>query len=180
MPVTTVTAKPVPAVIATSGRNFQLLSGGEVTVKFYGVNGDWEEEVELSVGDSLEFEQRFARFTVQTQYETRVSFYSGFAKMRRSKQDLVVTGTTSIKTSQKQVTKVESMLIEPNRNRRNVVVFPLNDTIYVGGLGTSQNDKLPVPVGGSITLDTQAAIYVTQDQSSANDFADVRILEEFN
>lgn len=180
MPNITVTSKPAPASVARSGTKFQLLSGGEVTVTFYGVNAQWEEELTLTVGDSLSFDEKYTRFTIQSEYETKVSIYSGFADMRRARQDLTMIGATQIKSRMVEVKKGEKMLIEPNRNRRKLVIKPLSGEIYIGALNTSINDKMPVEYGIPFALETQAAVYAEISPTFEQDKVDVRIIEEIN
>ncbi|MEZ9413643.1 hypothetical protein AB4189_05510 [Vibrio sp. 10N.286.49.E1] len=180
MPIQMLTARPIASSVAKQGKFFQLLSGGELTVKFYGVRAEWEEEITLTVGDSLAFDSAFARFEVSSEYQVQAEIYSGWAKMTRAKQDLTPIGATQIKSRTVSVTKGEKVLIEANRNRRRVTVKPLSGEIYIGALSTSMNDKMPVEVGAPFTLDTQATIYAQISPNFTCDTVDVRIIEEIN
>ncbi|HFG1968639.1 TPA: hypothetical protein ACGF6M_001906 [Vibrio cholerae] len=180
MPTMTVTSKPSPSLISRSGTNFQLLSGGEVVIKFSGLNAGWEEELTLSVGDSLSFNEKFVNFTIHSEYESSVTFYCGFADMRRAKQDLIPVGTTLIKSRMVEVVKGEKILIEPNRLRRKLIIKPLSGEIYIGGLNTNMNDKMPVEYGVPFVLETQAAVYAEISPSFEREKVDVRIIEEIN
>ncbi|MFA0550940.1 hypothetical protein AB4538_08765 [Vibrio lentus] len=180
MPIQKITAKPIPSSVARHGKFFQLLSGSELTVKFYGVRAEWEEEITLSVGDSLKFDSAFARFEVSSEYQVKAEIYSGWAQMTRAKQDLTPVGTSQIKSRTVTVTKGESMMIEANRDRRRMVIKPLNGQIYIGALATSMNDKMPVEVGTSFSLDTQSAMYAQVAPNFEHATVDVRIIEEIN
>ncbi|WP_425628540.1 hypothetical protein [Vibrio neptunius] len=180
MPVFKVTSRPVASMVAKSGRNIHLLSGGEVTVRFYGVNNAWEEETTMTVGDALEFPDKFAKFEIESEYQINAEFYVGLARMTRNQMDLAMTGTAGIRTGRAEATEVESMVVSDNRARRTVEIMPLNATIYVGSLGTTQNEKVPVPAGTSRTFETQGPIYAQLPQGGDVDVADIRIVEELN
>ncbi|PMH28434.1 hypothetical protein BCU71_07675 [Vibrio lentus] len=180
MPIQKLTVKPIPSSVARQGKFFQLLSGSELTVKFYGVRAEWEEEITLSVGDSLKFDSAFARFEVSSEYQVKAEIYSGWAQMTRAKQDLTPIGATQIKSRTVSVTKGEKMLIEANRQRRSLTVKPLSGEIYIGALSTSMNEKMPLEVGVPLSIDTQGAVYAQISPNFERDTVDVRIIEEIN
>lgn len=180
MPVRKLTAKPTPSSVALSGRYFQLLSGAECLVRFFGSNADFDVEEQVRVGDLLEFPENFARFEISSEYATPIEIYTGQAKLTRSRQDFTLTGASSIKSSAVSVPKAESLLISDNSTRRSVTLTPLNHMIYIGSIGTSINEKTPVAAGQPVTLDVTAAIYAECDPLAASDTADVRLIEEIN
>jgi hypothetical protein len=179
MSILNINVTPSVTTVARMGTNFQLLSGGEITVRFLFADGD-QEQVTVRVGDSLKYSKPYVKFEVSSVFQLQAEMYAGYADMRRAKQDLTPVGTTSLISSSKALGKTEDIIISDNADRRSVIIFPLNDTIYVGSIGTSQNDKVPVPIGASITIETSAAIYGQLDTASAFTTADVRILEEVN
>lgn len=180
MPIRKLIAKPTPSNVALSGRYFQLLSGAECTVRFFGLNASYDTEEAVRVGDLLEFPERFARFEITSEYTTPVEVYTGQAKLTRSRQDFTLTGASSIKSSSKAIPKAETLLVSDNANRRSVTIVPINADIMIGSVGTSPNDKIPVAVGMPVTLDITAALYAETVQTAATETADVRILEEVN
>lgn len=180
MPIRKLIAAPTPSNVALSGRYFQLLSGAECTVRFFGLNAEFDTEETVRVGDLLEFPERFARFEITSEYATPVEVYTGQAKLTRSRQDFTLTGASSIKSSSKAIPKAEALLVSDNANRRSVTIIPINADIMIGSVGTSPNDKIPVAVGMPVTLDITAALYAETVQTAATETADVRILEEVN
>lgn len=175
-----VIARPSIYTYAVQGRIFQLLSGGEVKLRFRGVADAWSEEVKLVPGDSLRFTNDFYNIEISAEYETPIEFYAGFADMRRSRQDLTPVGTTQIRSRMVEVPKGEKMLIEANRTRRRLILKPLSGEVYIGGLGTSMNDKMPVEVGVPFELETQGAVYAEIAPNFERDTVDVRVIEELN
>lgn len=180
MPVRKLMVKPVPSNVALSGRYFQLLSGAECSVRFFGLDASFDTEETVRVGDLLEFPERFARFEISSEYATPVEVYTGQAKLTRARQDFTLTGSGSIKSSAKAVPKAESLLISDNSTRRSVVITPLNHMIYIGSIGTSINEKTPVAAGQPVILDVTAAIYAECDPTAEGETADVRLIEEIN
>ncbi|MCG9576418.1 hypothetical protein L1D14_09220 [Vibrio tubiashii] len=176
----TVISKPSIHTFVARGRVFQLLSGGQTRFNFRGVNDDWSEEVVLVAGDSLKFDRDYFNIEISSDYEQPIEFYAGFADMRRSRQDLTPVGTTRVQSRQVNVAKGEQLLIEANRTRRNLVIKALSGEVYVGGLGTSMNDKMPIEVGVPFKLETQGALYAEISPTFDKDTVDVRIIEELN
>ncbi|HHY0348977.1 TPA: hypothetical protein ACVU1D_000165 [Vibrio cholerae] len=179
MPVSKLTAKPVPSSVAIMGRYFQLLSGAECQVRFLGVNGEFDTEETVRVGDLLEFPQPFSRFEISSEFNVPVEIYAGVARLTRERQDFTLTGSATLRSSAKSIPKAETLLVSDESNRRSVTIIPLSGMIYIGSIGTSINQKIPVAAGMPVTLDVTSAIYAEADPNSANDI-DVRILEEVN
>ncbi len=180
MAISNIIAKPNIYTFAGQGRVFQLLSGQAVHLRFRGVDDTWSEEVDLVVGDSLKFDRDFFNIEISAEYEGLISFYSGFADMRRATTDLTPVGGSTLVTAGKTAEKAEKILVSERRNRRSLTIIPLEAMIYIGSLGTSINDKVPVAAGQPVTLDLKSAVYFELDPTFANETADVRILEEIN
>ncbi|AYC07046.1 hypothetical protein [Vibrio cholerae] len=179
MPVSRITAKPVPSSVAIMGRYFQLLSGAECQVRFLGVNNDFDTEETVRVGDLLEFPTPFSRFEISSEFNVPVEIYAGVARLTRERQDFTLTGSATIRSSSELIPKAERLLVSDESNRRSITIIPLNGMIYIGSINTSINDKIPVAAGMPVTLDVTSAIYAEADPQSAFD-VDVRILEEVN
>lgn len=180
MPARKLTVTPSPSNVALSGRYFQLLSGAECSVRFFGKNAEFDTEETVRVGDLLEFPENFARFEIWSEFSTPVEVYTGQAKLTRVRQDFTLTGSASIFSSRKGIPKAETLLVSDNANRRSVTIVPLNAMIYIGSINTSTNEKVPVAAGMPVTLDITAAVYAELDPTSAETEADVRIIEEIN
>lgn len=176
----TVTSKPTINTFVQRGRIFQLLSGGETRVNFRGVGDEWSEEVLLVSGDSLKFDRDFYNIEISSEYEQTITFYAGYADMRRATTDLKAIGASSVLFDAVVAEKVQKQLISATRNRRSVTVLPLNAMVYIGGLNQDINKQVPVAAGQPLTLDVTSALYVTLDPNHAQDTADIRIIEEIN
>ncbi|NAW57761.1 MULTISPECIES: hypothetical protein [unclassified Vibrio] len=184
MPILNISVTPSHSEIARHGQRFQHLSGDAIKVKFYGANGEWEEEAELVAGDSMAFAQPYVKFEVSSDFGTIAQVYSGFADMRRARQDLTPIGASRIRSRMVRVRKGEQQLIEASRDRRRVVIKPLNGEVYVGAMATAFNDKMPVEIGIPLPLEMQGALYAeiapNFELQGEIDYVDVRIIEELN
>ncbi|MDF2185461.1 hypothetical protein O1O06_11875 [Grimontia hollisae] len=166
--------------LALRGTQFALLSGAPVKATFYGVRDNWQEIVDVGVGDVLTFPAEFGRIELTAEFNTLAEIYAGRAAFSRNRLDVSTAGTSTIYTRGVDVPKTEQMLVSPRAGRRSVLIIPLDGNIYVGGYQTSQNDKIPVPAGSPFSIDTEAALYASADPDTVADTVNVRILEEVN
>jgi len=176
----TVISTPTINTFVIRGRVFQLLSGGKTRLRFRGVNDEWSEDVTLVAGDSLKFDRDFYNIEISSEYQQVIEIYAGYADMRRARTDLAIIGSSQIRSKMVEVGKTEALLIAGNRTRKKLLIKPLSGMIYVGGLGTSMNDKMPIEAGNSFTLDTQAALYAQIAPNAEQEKIDVRIMEELD
>ncbi|WP_406733476.1 hypothetical protein RJD39_04855 [Vibrio scophthalmi] len=175
-----VVASPQSKQFMARGRIFKLLSGGLVKLVFRGLDDSWEEEFDLVPGDSVEFSRDFYKIEFTAEFNTTVQFYAGFAKMRRSVTDLVQIGSSTLNTDAVTAEKVQKRLVAARPNRRSLTILPLSHMVYIGALGADINAQIPIAAGQPVTLEITSDVYVTMDPTSADDTADVRILEEIN
>ncbi|MDC5840189.1 hypothetical protein OPW33_24275 [Vibrio europaeus] len=176
----TVITSPIAKPFVASGRVFKLLSGGQVHLRFRGVNDEWSEEFDLVPGDSITFKRDFFNIEFSSEFETTVRFYAGFADMKRSVTDLIQLGASTLHTDGATAEKTQKQLVPARPNRRSLTILPLNAMIYVGASGVDVNKQIPIAAGQPLTLDITSNLYFTLDPNHAQDSADVRILEEIN
>lgn len=175
-----VVASPQTKQFIANGRIFKLLSGGLVTLVFRGLDDAWSEEFTLVPGDSVEFSRDFYKIEFTAEFNTTVQFYAGFAKMRRSVTDLVQVGSSTLNTKAVTAEKVQKQLVASRPNRRSITILPLSSMVYIGALGSSINEQIPIAAGQPLTLDITSDVYVTLDPTNTEETADIRILEEIN
>lgn len=180
MAIHKVIARPSIYTHAGQARNFQLLSGGGVSLLFRGLNDTWSEEVTLSAGDSLKFDRDFTKVEIQSEFEQTIEFYAGFADMRRATTDLTPLGATQLITQSVEAVKGQKLLVSARRNRRSITILPLDCMIYVGSMGVGVNEQIPVMAGQPVTLDISAALYCELDPAHGSETGDIRIMEEVN